>query len=76
RSGFLTLAACFILDTLTSAALGQDTSLQMDLTDILNVVSSYGDFAESEAWQPLPGFNGAQGGPESQPIPTQPVRMF
>ena len=76
RSGFLTLAACFILDTLTSAALGQDTSLQMDLTDILNVVSSYGDFAESEAWQPLPGFNGAQGSPESQLIPTQPVRMF
>lgn len=76
RSGFLTLAACFILDTLSSATLGQSTSLRIDLSDILNVVSSYGDFAENEAWQPLAGFHSPQGDVEPQPIATQPVRVF
>ncbi|KFH48718.1 Quinic acid utilization activator-like protein [Hapsidospora chrysogenum ATCC 11550] len=77
RSGILALASCFILDTLTSACLGQPTSLRDDLEDVHRIVASLGESAEGEAWTPAPGFGPAfEQRPVSQTAFVQPFKTF
>ena len=76
RSGILALASCFILDTLTSACLGQPTTFQADLRDVLNIVASLGESAEDEPWRPIPGFGSAYQELVAQQTFVQPLRTF
>lgn len=76
RLGILAMASCFILDTLTSACLGQPPTLQADLGDVLNIVTSLGESAEDEAWRPIPGFGSAFQELVAQQAYIQPLRTF
>lgn len=55
NAGHLAFAACFVLNTLASAYLGQPTFLSVDTKQLTQAIMAMGETAEDEAWVPISG---------------------
>lgn len=73
-SGALAFAACLVLNTFTSACLGQPTFLKVDIKDILTSVDAMSGLAENESWMPILSVGSPNDG--GGPITTQPLKTF
>lgn len=66
------LSACLMLNTITSACLGQPTFIKVDIEEVRAALDSLTEGAEDEPWDPISGL----GNSSSKPLKTSPLRSF
>lgn len=72
--GALAFTACLVLNTFTSACLGQPTFLKVDISDIHAFVDALGRLSEDEEWHTVPGIGPSVN--DATDITIQPLKTF
>ena len=72
--GALAFTACLILNTFTSACLGQPTFLKVDISDIHAFIDVMGRAVETETWHGIPGMGPS--GNDGALTTIQPLKTF
>jgi hypothetical protein len=75
--GARAFAACFVLDTMTSACLGQPTFIKAESQELIASLESLVGASRPELWAPIVGFSSDHvNADESQHISIQPLQTF